>query len=189
MPSAINTMTTSLSGGGMDKMLPDGVNVDITTIGTTVPEPGVFTTVRGTTITATSGFVGATTGALNGTLGATTPASAVVTTLTANGISTLQSGQIQAIRVVVAAGTVTAATTDFAIVVNKTVGAATTVNLFATPATGTTLVIKDGKGDAASNNITITPAAGNIDGAATYVLSTNFGSIMCIYNGAQWNLI
>ena len=82
---SINTMTTSLSGKGMDAMLPDGVDINITTIGDVVPEPAVFTTVTGTTITATTGFVGATTGALNGTLGQTTPAVATVTNINATG--------------------------------------------------------------------------------------------------------
>lgn len=85
MSANYNAMTTALSGAGMDKMLPDGVDINITTIGDVVPEPAVFTTVTGTTITATTGFVGATTGALNGTLGQTTPAVATVTSLNATG--------------------------------------------------------------------------------------------------------
>lgn len=97
-------------------------------------------------------------------------------------------GLIYATRVVTAAGTVTVANTDYVVVVNKTVGAATTVNLPATPATGRTFIIKDGKGDAGANNITITPAAGTIDGAGTSVISTNFGFSMLTYNGTQWNL-
>jgi hypothetical protein len=53
--------------------------------------------------------------------------------------------------------------------------------LFATPATGTLLTVDDCKGDAATNNITITPAAGNIDGAATYVINTAYGSWTGVY--------
>lgn len=105
------------------------------------------------------------------------------------GIFTTGSGRIVTTRVVTAAGAVTAATTDNVIIVNKASGAATVVNLFATPTTGTQLVIKDGKGDAAANNITITPAAGTIDGAATYVLATNYGAVTIVYNGTQWNII
>lgn len=110
-------------------------------------------------------------------------------TVTFSGIVTSQSGQVVAERVVTAAGAITVATTDYVIVVNKTVGAATTVNLMATPTTGTVLVIKDGKGDAATNNITITPNAGNIDGAASIVLNTNYQSATISYNGTQWNVI
>lgn len=92
------------------------------------------------------------------------------------------------IRVVTAAGAVTvSATTDYIVVVNKTVGAATAVNLPA-GVTGQEFVIKDGKLDAATNNITLTPAAGNIDGAATYVMNVNGQSVTIVYNGTQWNI-
>lgn len=93
------------------------------------------------------------------------------------------------IRVVSAAGAVTVAAYENTVVVNKTTGAATTVNLFASPMTGKRVTIKDGKGDAATNNITVTPAAGNIDGAANSVINTNYGSRTFIYNGTQWNVI
>ena len=72
---------------------------------------------------------------------------------------------------------------------NKTVGAATAANLPASPETGRRYTIKDGKGDAAANNITITPAAGTIDGAATSVINVNFGRATVAYNGTQWNLV
>lgn len=100
--------------------------------------------------------------------------------------TTTTTGQILALRVVTAAGAVTVSATDDVVVVNKTVGAATTVNL---PAgfTGRRYTIKDGKGDAAANNITITPAAGNIDGAGTLVISANYGKATIVYNGTQWN--
>jgi hypothetical protein len=51
------------------------------------------------------------------------------------------------------------------------------------------MIIKDGKGDAATNNITVTPAAGTIDGSSTAVINTNYGSMQLIYNGTQWNII
>lgn len=94
-----------------------------------------------------------------------------------------------ALRVVTASGAVTVTTADSIVVVNKTVGAATAVSLPASPATGDTYIIKDGKGDAASNNITITPAAGNIDGAGTLVMNVNYQAVTLVYNGAQWNII
>ncbi len=98
-------------------------------------------------------------------------------------------GVVIPVRVVTAAGAVTVAVTDQVVVVNKTTGAATTVNLPASPRTGQQFKIKDGKGDAATNNITITPAAGNIDGAATKVISTNYGAATVVYNGTQWNAL
>jgi hypothetical protein len=101
-------------------------------------------------------------------------------------VTTLGSGQIVNIRVVVAAGAVTVAKTDYIVEVNKTVGAATTVNLPASPVQGETHVIIDGKGDAATNNITITPNAGNINGAGTYVMNTNRAATTIVYDNTQW---
>ncbi len=105
--------------------------------------------------------------------------------LTASGLTTLSAGQVIATRVVTAAGAVTVAATDYVVVVNKASGEATTVNLPA-GVTGTVFIVKDGKGDAATNVITITPAAGNIDGASTYVISVNYGSANLVYSGTQW---
>lgn len=98
-------------------------------------------------------------------------------------------GQIIALRVVTAAGAVTVATTDYVVAINKTVGAATVVNLPASPATGQTFIIKDKKGDAASNNITITPAAGTIDGSGTFVMSSNRQTVTVTYDGSEWIII
>jgi len=103
--------------------------------------------------------------------------------------STRVGGFVKATRVVTAAGAVTGVVTDQTIVVNKTSGAATTVNLPASPSLGLTMTIKDGKGDAATNNITITPAAGTIDGAATNVINANYGSRTITYNGTEWNVV
>lgn len=93
------------------------------------------------------------------------------------------------LRVVTAAGAVTVTGTDFVIVIKKTSGAATTVNLPASPTVGQTFVIKDGKGDCGTNNITITPNAGTIDGASTAVMQTNYQSATIVYTGTEWSLI
>lgn len=77
--------------------------------------------------------------------------------------------------------------TDYVILVDTT--AARTINLIGSPVTGQTYRIKDNVGSAATNNITITPAAGNIDGAASYVISTNYASVDLVYNGTQWNVL
>lgn len=104
--------------------------------------------------------------------------------------STLWTAQLWiAPTVVTAAGTYAALTTDCVIVINKTVGAATTVNLSSTLQTGRVVIIKDGKGDANSNNITVQGNGKNIDGAASTVISTNYGVGRYIYNGTQWNSI
>jgi len=113
--------------------------------------------------------------------------------INAQGNSTLEMLKIKGrlnykTRVVTASGAVTITIEDRVVIVNKTTGAATTVNL-PTPEAGDSYTIKDGRGDASTNNITVTPASGNIDGAGTSVMSTNYQSRTFIYNGTQWNVI
>lgn len=125
-----------------------------------------------------------------GTAGATVPQNNTANTFSApiafTNVVTYSGTLIVPLRPITAAGSVTvSATTDYFLCINKTVGAATTVNLPASPATGQTYLIKDCKGDAATNNITITPNSGTIDGAATYVISANRGSAGVTYAGAS----
>lgn len=105
-----------------------------------------------------------------------------------NGLVSILAGMKYGVRVVTAAGAVTVSATDVVVVVNKTVGAATTVNLPA-GVLGTYFIIKDGKGDGSTHNITMMPAAGTIDGAATLVISTNYGVARLVYNGSEWSVI
>ena len=89
-------------------------------------------------------------------------------------------------RVVTAAGAVTAATTDHMVEVNKTVGAATTVNMPACNSNaGLQLIIIDGKGDANVNNITLTPSAGTINRQTTFVMNISGQSETVWYDGSQ----
>lgn len=173
-----------------------GGNSGFTYDGTSVVSLGVAgTSVGGVKLAnATSGSIEIepTTGAL-GTVVATLPANSgtvAETNLaqTFSAILTYTSGQVDQIRVVTASGAVTVATSDYIVVVDKTSGAATTANLPGSPTTGTVFVIKDGKGDAATNNITITPAAGDIDGATTFVINVPYESVNLVYNGVQWNV-
>jgi hypothetical protein len=107
--------------------------------------------------------------------------------VTATGAQTLANKKmLENMRVVTAAGAVTMSTTDYDVCVNKTVGAATAVNLPATPVTGNSYQIADCKGDSATNNITITPAAGTISGASTAVVNINYGAWTGFYNGTSW---
>jgi hypothetical protein len=55
---------------------------------------------------------------------------------------------------------------------------------------GRELTIKDGLGLATVLlPITITPAAGTIDGAATATITAAYGSVTLVYNGTQWLII
>jgi hypothetical protein len=109
-------------------------------------------------------------------------------TLDVNGNAKFRSGMNAAVRVVTAAGAITVTTSDYIICVNKTTGAATTVNLPASPGVGDIYIIKDCKGDASTNNITVTPASGNIDGSATFVINVSRQSAGIFYDGSQWQV-
>jgi len=91
--------------------------------------------------------------------------------------------------VLTAAGPYTALTTDCLIVVNQTVAAAFTLNLCAALQTGRVVIIKDGKGDANSNNITIQGNGKNIDGTSSKTINTAYGAVRYVYNGTEWNAI
>ena len=55
---------------------------------------------------------------------------------------------------------------------------------------GQSFTIKDGLGLAApATPITITPAAGTIDGAATATINAPYGSLTLVYNGTQWLIL
>jgi len=68
------------------------------------------------------------------------------------------------------------------LIVNKTVGGATTVNY--TP-TKKLLTFKDGKGDAATNNITLTPSTGLLDGSATQLIAAPYRAVASIFDGTN----
>ena len=48
--------------------------------------------------------------------------------------------------------------------------------------------IKDCGGGAATHPITIAPASGTIDGASSYSLATNYGSVAVTYANSQWSV-
>lgn len=86
-----------------------------------------------------------------------------------------------------AAGDVTCIN-EAGVIVKKTSGAPTTVTLPASPINGQTVWVKDGKGDASTNRITVVPASGTIDGAANHLIGENFGQRWFTYNGTEWGL-
>lgn len=95
-------------------------------------------------------------------------------------------------RLVTAAGAVTVAATDAdIIVVKKTVGAATTVNLPSAADRSRPVKIVDGEGDALTNNITIVPVSGeSIAGTINYnwIIDSNGGSarLTPLADGSGW---
>lgn len=85
-------------------------------------------------------------------------------------------------------GSITLAFDDYYCLINKTIAGVTTVNLPdpATIGSGIAYVIIDVKGDAATNNTTIVPAVGLINGAANYVMNVNYQSISVMSNGSNY---
>lgn len=105
------------------------------------------------------------------------------------GVLSASAGASTIVRVVTAAGNVTVLVSDGLLVINKTTGEATAVTLEANPIVGARHVIKDGKGDSLTNNITILSASGTIEGNANYVLNVNRESVDVIFNGYEWNVV
>lgn len=90
-------------------------------------------------------------------------------------------------RAVTAAGDVTGLASDRLLVINKTVGAATAVSLPPTPTPGQRFTVLDGKGDAGTNNITI---SGSINGGTSYVISANFGVLHLVaISATAWRIL
>jgi hypothetical protein len=108
-------------------------------------------------------------------------------TLTPNGHGVIILNGAQRVNTVSKGAAYTADSTlsDYAILLTGTANAQTLP-----PATaGRVVVYKDSAGNAAAQNKTLTPAAGTIDGAATYVLNVNNGAIVLLSDGANWFVI
>jgi hypothetical protein len=108
----------------------------------------------------------------------------------ANTITISSSGvQAVAVRIAVATPVTVSATTDDVVAVQVPGPVAVAVNLPAGTA-GKVITIKDGLGLASpATPITITPAAGTIDGAATATINAPYGSLTLVYDSVQWILI
>lgn len=186
----LGVMTGDGGSGGAKGAVPAPATGDATKF---LKGDGTWATPSGTGVTGPGSSTDTAIARWNGIGGTTLQDSGITidgsNNMTIPGRLITQSGRNIKVRVVTASGAVTVATSDYVVVVNKTTGAATTVNLPSSPSTGDTYSIKDGKGDAATNNLTLTPASGNIDGAATFVMKVNYESITVVYNGTQWNII
>jgi hypothetical protein len=72
------------------------------------------------------------------------------------------------------------------LIVKKSVGGPTQVMLPPTPTLGREIRVIDGKGDAATNNITVVPRAGTINGGTTYIINSAYGAATFYYSGLEW---
>jgi hypothetical protein len=105
---------------------------------------------------------------------------------TFNGVSTFGAAIRVPVRTAISATDTISATADYFICPLNT-SVAATENLPA-GATSMTFLIKDCGGNAATHSITVTPLSGNIDGASTFVMSTNYQSVSVTYTGTQWSI-
>lgn len=117
----------------------------------------------------------------------------IVTPTTGTGANTVtisQSGpQIIPVRIAVTTPVTVVAATDEVISVEVPGPVAVAVNLPA-GVNGQVFYIKDGLGLAApATPITITPAAGTVDGAATATINAPYGSLTLVYSGVEWKLL
>ena len=80
----------------------------------------------------------------------------------------------------------TALVTDYIIKTTSTSAITITLPTATTTNRGQIYHIKDGGGNAGTNNITVTPTSGTIDGAANVKINTNFGKMQVFSDGANW---
>ena len=82
-------------------------------------------------------------------------------------------------------GTVAVANTDYSVEITALPASGScAVSLPSVGTPGYQFRVLDASGGAATHNIVITPASGNIDGSATYTISTNWGSWTGEYTGS-----
>ena len=112
------------------------------------------------------------------------------TTGTGANAITISAAGTQTVAVRIATTTpVAVTTTDDVVAVQVPGSVAVALNLPA-GVTGQIFRIKDGLGLATvAAPITITPAAGTIDGAATATINVPFGSLTLVYDGVQWLIL
>ena len=78
---------------------------------------------------------------------------------------------------------------DQVVLVNKSTGSATAISLPGTPILGLAYNIKDGRGDANANPISISdPGGKTIDGAANLVVNQNRGAETLRWTGVEWSI-
>jgi len=88
------------------------------------------------------------------------------------------------------AGNYTVLTDDYIIAKTGITGGGDTVTLPSGATNGQVFVIKDESGNAGTDNITIaTAGAETIDGAATRVISANYGTVTVYFNGSNYFII
>lgn len=158
--------------------------------GTGVNNPGTITVGGNTTFSGSFTFTGTVTGNTSVTFPTSGTLAALGNANTWNGAQTLQGGVLTSRRTITSGASDTVLATDYLIAWDKASGSASAESLFACASgiDGKVYVIKDEKGDAATNNITITPVSGTIEGASNAVLNSNNASVtlQCDASTTNW---
>jgi hypothetical protein len=126
----------------------------------------------------------------NTDVGDTIPANGTFSNLTVGGLTQLQGGLVVTFTGVTSGSTYNATPSDCIINVSKFIVSATSVVLSGISPAGQVVIIKDAKGVAAANPITITAAGftNTIDGQSSYVINVNYGSVSLYNNGMGWSV-
>lgn len=107
-------------------------------------------------------------------------------TATNNGVVSFYGGQVVHLTNP-AAYPYTVLETDYVVFVNTT--SARSVILDTSAVNAQMVTIKDRTGSAATNNITITATVGTIDGAASYIINSDFGSVTVVNDAVSTNWV
>jgi hypothetical protein len=102
------------------------------------------------------------------------------------GLGNISAGTLALTGVQAKTGAYAMAATDSGVLADAT-GGAFTVTLPAAPVLGQLVWVK--KTDASVNAVTVQPAAGTIDGAASQPLAAQNVGVLCVRGAAQWFVI
>lgn len=180
----INAIAGSMTAG---TTITAGTGLTVSTFGVGVVQSssaGVFSSSTGTNGQVLIG------GGIAPVWGTITPGTNITITNAANSITINANAGASTLNYTQTAVTpyVVAASDDFIAIDSS--GGAKQVNLPNAPATGRIFVIKDYTGSAAAHNITVTTVGGiiDIDGATTFVMSTNYQSVQVLFDGTNYEI-
>lgn len=93
-------------------------------------------------------------------------------------------------RIVTASGPIQMLDSDGILFINKSISESTLVTLPLNPkCIGMMVIVKDMKGDADTNFITVQMSGGTLDGLSQFIMSNNYQSMTFAFNGNEWNII
>lgn len=78
----------------------------------------------------------------------------------------------------------------FNVIVRKTIGSPTRINLPPPnpDAPWGRVNVKDGNGDSATNNITVAPESGGVDGISEFIIDVDWEGLSFLDDGTTWNI-